>query len=151
MIKNHNSRQSLIEYNERILSLFRASQKALKENMTKTSKEHGFTFPQMFLIFCLYKNPGTNLHDLSKQLKLSKSTVSGIVDRLVSQRVVIREIPEEDRRTVKLFLSPDFLKEFNVLEFKDQLIYDMIKDAPVEDLDNIIYGLEKLLEHINKN
>jgi DNA-binding MarR family transcriptional regulator len=113
--------------------------------------QYGFTFPQMFLIFSLNKNPGTNLHDLSKQLELSKSTVSGIVDRLVSQRVVIREIPEEDRRTVKLSLSPDFLKEFNIQEVKDHLLTDLIKDAPVEDLDNIIYGLEKLLELLNKN
>lgn len=151
MSKSHNSRQSLIEYSERIFSLLRASQKSLNENLTKQSKEHGFTFPQMFLIFSLYKNPGTNLHDLSKKLETSKSTVSGIVDRLVSQGVVIREIPEEDRRTVNLSLSPDFLKEFNVSEFKKQFLSDLIKDAPVEDLDNIVYGLEKLLEHINKN
>ena len=151
MKKDPNSRPPLTEYNEKILALFRDVKKVLREYTDKKSQQYGLTSPQMFVIFYLYRNPGINLHDLTKHLELSKSTVSGIVDRLVSQRVVLREIPEENRRTVRLFLSPDFLQEFNIPEFKEQLLSGLIEDASMEDLNSIIYGLEKLLELINKN
>lgn len=43
-------------------------------------------------------------------MNLTKSTVSGIVDRLEKQGVVIREIPKDNRRIVKLSISEDFKK-----------------------------------------
>jgi len=138
----------LTEYNERILLLFRTVQKRLRERMTKESQLHGFTFPQMFLIRSLFKYPGINLNDLSEHMELSRSTVSGIVDRLVSQRVVIREIPEEDRRTVRLFLDPQFLDKFDILRFRKQMLAGLLKGASKEDLESIVYGFEKLLELI---
>jgi len=150
MKQNNSSPSSLIESKEKIFSLFRTAQKKLREQVAKESQQHGFTYPQMFLIFSLYKNPGINLNDLSERLELSKSTVSGIINRLVSQQIVIREIPEEDRRTVRLFLDPDFLSRFNIQEFKDDLLSDLLKDASKEDLDSILCGFEKMLEFMHK-
>jgi len=146
-----NSRQPLMEDKEKIMKLFLVTQKSIKEYMVIKSNQHGFTYPQMRLILAIYKNQGTNLHELSEDCEMTKSTVSGIVDRLVAQQVVIREIPEEDRRTVKLYLSPDFLREFHISKFKKQLLNGFIKDAPKEDLDTIINGFEKLLQLINKD
>lgn len=136
-------------YNERILYLFRALQSDLKEYMLKMSKKNGFTGPQTYLIFALYKSPGMNLQELSEKLELSKSTVSGIVDRLVSQGVVTREIPENNRRIVKLSLSESYLKEFRPDQLREVYLQDILMPAPEEDLELVIKGLEKLHELIN--
>lgn len=151
METNHNSEQSLISYSETIMRLLRTTRKELSEYSFEKAKQYGCTGPQLFLIFILYKNPGINLQELSEKLGLSKSTVSGIVDRLVSQGDITREIPSENRRCVRLFLSPDFLEKCDLKEIKRQFLTDLIKDASEEDLKSIINGLEKLHELVLKN
>lgn len=151
MDTNHNSEQSLVSYSETIVRLLRTTRKELSEYSFEKSKQFGCTGPQLFLIFILYKNPGINLQELSEKLGLSKSTVSGIVDRLVSQGDVTREIPSENRRSVRLFLSPNFLEKCDLKEIKKQFLTDLFKDATEEDLKLIINGLEKLHELVLKN
>lgn len=128
---------------ERIVYLFKSIQKVYKDQLFEKSKQYGFTGPQIGLIIGLHKNPYITLKEISECLGLSKSTVSGIVDRLVEKGVVIREIPENNRRIVRLSLSPDFPK-FNVFELANKYINDTLKDASEEDLGKIITGLEIL-------
>ncbi|MHC1724321.1 MAG: MarR family winged helix-turn-helix transcriptional regulator [Aminipila sp.] len=151
METNNNSEQSLISYSETIMRLLRTTRKELSEYSFEKSKQFGCTGPQLFLIFILYRNPGINLQELSERLGLSKSTVSGIVDRLVSQGDVTREIPSENRRSVRLFLSPNFLEKCDLMAIKRQFLTDLVKDASEQDLKTIIEGLEKLHEMVMKN
>ncbi len=143
--------QSLIGYSETIIKLLRIIRKELNEYSFQKSKLYGFTGPQLFLAFILYRHPGISLQELSEKLGLSKSTVSGIVERLVCQGDVTREIPSENRRSVKLFLSSDFLKKYDLSEIKIRFLNDLFKDASIEELNTIIEGLEKLYELIQRN
>lgn len=148
METNKNSEQSMIDYAEKIVRLLKTTRKELNDYSFEKSKQYGFTGPQLFLVFVLYKYPGLSLQEVSEKIGLSKSTVSGIVDRLVCQGDVVREIPSEDRRSVKLFLSSDFSKKHNLMEIKRQFLTDLISDASTEDLNTVINGLEKIYEII---
>ena len=64
--------------------------------------------------------------------------------RLVGQGVVTREIPEDNRRIVRLSLSPEFKKNNVLKELTNKYIIESLKDASEEDLDKIIIGLEIL-------
>lgn len=129
---------------ERIIVLFRAIHKIYREHIFEKSRQYGLTGPQLGTIFVLCKNPFITLNQLSEQLGLTKSTVSGIIDRLVAQGIVIREIPEDNRRIVKLSLSPDFSKNNDLIDIKNRFVEDIIKDASPEDIEKIITGLERL-------
>ena len=129
---------------ERVVFLFKSIQKTYRDQIFEKSRQYGFTGPQIGLIIGLHKNPYITLKEISEYLGLSKSTVSGIVDRLVEKGVVIREIPENNRRTVRLFLSPDFIKNNILKELTNKYINETLKDASEEDLDKIITGLEIL-------
>ena len=48
--------------------------------------------------------------EFSNQLCLSNSTVSGIIDRLEKQEMVVRERSEEDKRVVYVSISPNLKK-----------------------------------------
>jgi len=135
---------------ERVVFLFRSIQKLYREHIFEKSR-HGFTVPQIGLIIGLYKNPYITLNEMSECLGLSKSTVSGIVDRLVGQGVVIREIPETNRRIVRLSLSPEFQKNNVLQELINQYITDAIKGASEEEIGKVISGLEILYSLIEKN
>ena len=129
---------------ERVVYLFKAVHKIYRDQIYEKSRQYGFTGPQIGLIIGLYKNPYITLKEMSECLGLSKSTVSGMVDRLVGQGVVIREIPEDNRRIVRLSLAPDFQKNNVLKELTNKYINDSLKDASQEDLDKIINGLEIL-------
>ncbi|HZK84713.1 MAG TPA: MarR family transcriptional regulator [Desulfosporosinus sp.] len=129
---------------ERVVYLFKAVHKMYRDQIYEKSRQYGFTGPQIGLIIGLSKNPYITLKEMSECLGLSKSTVSGMVDRLVSRGVVLREIPEENRRIVRLSLSPDFQKNNVLKELANKYINDSLKDASTEDLDKIITGLEIL-------
>ena len=136
---------------ERVVFLFKSIQKIYREHIFEKSRQYGFTGPQIGLIIGLYKNPYRTLNEISECLGLSKSTVSGIVDRLVGQGVVIREIPENNRRVVRLSLSPEFQKNNVLQELINQYITDVIKGASEEEIEKIISGLEILYSLIEKN
>lgn len=143
--------QSWSKDSERVVSLFKAIHKVYRDQIYKKSRQYGFTGPQIGLIMGLHKNPFSTLNELSECLGLSKSTVSGIVDRLVSQGVVIREIPESNRRIVRLSLSPEWQKNNAIQELMNNYIYDTLKNASAEEMERIILGLEILYSLISKS
>ncbi len=62
----------------------------------------------------LVQHDGMSLRDLSKELGLAHSTVSGIVDRLEKQGLVARRADESDLRVSKIVVSTqvrDFLRD----------------------------------------
>ncbi|HWQ40540.1 MAG TPA: MarR family winged helix-turn-helix transcriptional regulator [Desulfosporosinus sp.] len=136
---------------ERVIYLFKAVHKIYRDQVFEKSRQYGFTGPQIGLIIGLLKNPYTTLKEISEYLGLSNSTVSGMVDRLVMQGVVVREIPEDNRRIVRLSLSPNFQKKNALKDFANKYINDTLKDASEEDLEKIISGLEIFYTLLAKN
>jgi DNA-binding MarR family transcriptional regulator len=151
MSRNRDLPPSLIESADRINQLLRCLQKSLRDKLFEESRRYGFTAPQLGVIFSLYKKPYITLNELCELIYLSKSTVSGIVDRLVAQNVVIREIPEDNRRIVQLSLTPEFVKDNDLLTLKERYIVDTLHEAAPEELEQIIAGLEKLYALVKKN
>ena len=68
--------------------------------------EIGLTPPQFNLMVHLYFNGPLNQTNLSKDLYLAKSTISGIVERLEKRRFVKRAKREKDRRSEIVLLTP---------------------------------------------
>lgn len=129
---------------EKVIFLFKSIQKIYKDLIFEKSRQYGFTGPQIGLIMGLNKNPYSTLNEISEWMGLSKSTVSGIIDRLVAQGVVIREIPENNRRIVRLSLSPEFQKKNVIKDFKDKYITNLFRNADEKEIEKIISGLEIL-------
>jgi len=139
----------ITKQSDKIINLFRTIHKTFTCKFQEFAKQYGFTSPQLAVIFRLYKMPGITLNELSNHLMLTKSTVSGIVNRLVSQGVVIREIPENNRRIVKLSISEDFKKNNNIVTMKEHFIThcisNTIKNMDPTSVEKIIHALESFI------
>ena len=135
------------EQSDKIIEIIRTIQKTLRCKFNECAKKYGFTAPQLAVIVHLYKMPGITLHELSNHLMLTKSTVSGIVDRLAKQGVVVREIPKDNRRTVKLTIDKNFENNNDIVsmkkEFISHIISDAVKNMEPEKVEKIIYGLQE--------
>lgn len=139
---------------ERIINIFKNIQKSLNGRFKKCANEYGFTVPQLSVIFQLYKMPYITLNELSERMMLTKSTVSGIIDRLTKQGIVIREIPEDNRRIVKLSISENFKKGHNIGSMKEKFtsdcIMDIINDMGPSETQNFISSLEHFYSLVKK-
>ena len=65
----------------------------------------GLTGPQRNAMQALVQSGTLSLKELSRHLGLAHSTVSGILDRLEKQGLVIREVDEGDRRLTRIRVS----------------------------------------------
>ena len=74
-------------------------------NRLEVWEELGLTMSQLRVLFLLNANPGAPAGMVAEALKVRPSTATGVVDRLVKQRLVRRERDADDRRRVRVFLT----------------------------------------------
>jgi MarR family transcriptional regulator, organic hydroperoxide resistance regulator len=80
--------------------------KAIHEYSKKIFKATGLSGPQVWALTILQSEPGLSHGELAERLFAHRSTVSGIVDRLEQRGVVTRTTDPEDRRGIRLTLTP---------------------------------------------
>jgi DNA-binding MarR family transcriptional regulator len=82
------------------IRLLRASRTIEAELRDRLKREFDTTLPRFDVMAALYRAPeGMLMSDLSRFLLVSNGNVTGIVDRLVSERLVLRARRNGDRRT----------------------------------------------------
>jgi len=140
---------------DEIIEIFKIIRKSIGFKSEKSAKKYGFTAPQIGVIFYLHMMPSITLQSLSEHMNLTKSTVSGIVDRLEKHGVVTREIPKDNRRIVNLSISEEFKKNNDICKMKKEFMADFIsesiKNADPKELEKMIYGLRQLSILLNEN
>jgi len=83
----------------------RSVRQSLRQPVEAEFAKGGLTGPQRSVMHALVHSSGLSLKELSRQVGLAHSTVSGIVDRLEKQRLVERRTDSHDRRVTKIAAS----------------------------------------------
>ncbi|MGA7952105.1 MAG: MarR family transcriptional regulator [Gloeobacterales cyanobacterium] len=94
-----------------IRELVRAYQ-ALYDYSAQHIRELGLTPPQFDVISTLGNAPGMSMSKLGEKTLITKGTLTGIIDRLEKKGLVRREVPEENRRSFTIVLTPAGEKVF---------------------------------------
>jgi MarR family transcriptional regulator, organic hydroperoxide resistance regulator len=81
-----------------IARLLRAVRKQVEQPQNAATRGTGLTMPQVSTLSVLFDRGPVSLKDLSRELGLSHSTVSGIVDRLERHGLARRSVDPTDRR-----------------------------------------------------
>src|SRR6185437_16155717 len=93
----------------RILRTARAIEAEVRERLRV---EFEVTLPQFDVMAALERKPtGMTMTELSRFLMVSNGNVTGIIDRLESDKLVTRQPPADDRRAIIVRLTPRGLKE----------------------------------------
>ena len=129
----------------KIARLFFEMDKTLKRSMRKCFEDIGMTMPQSFVMGILVKSGEMKLTELSREMKLSNSTVSGIIDRLEKQQLVERTRSEKDKRIVHVKATHKFHELHDEFVDRAEKSFESLLDtATSEDMDIIINGLNVL-------
>jgi DNA-binding MarR family transcriptional regulator len=70
------------------------------------AEQYGLTGSQLLVLKMLQPAGQLSLSELSEKIRAKNSTVTGIIDRMERDGIVLRNRSEEDRRVVHLSLTP---------------------------------------------
>jgi len=132
--------------------LFHVINHKLKNQMRKSFEEMGITMPQGMVIGLLHQKGELKISELSKQLGLSNSTISGIIDRLEKQSYVERKRSEVDRRIVHVKLSNENAElQQNFHKRAEDNFEKLLGKGTPEEIEKIAEGLKVLSKILGEN
>lgn len=87
--------------------------------------------------------------EIAEQAMLSLSTVTGLVDNLVSKSLVRRERSEQDRRVVRIELTDEGQQMYQQsLAFRTSLVHSMLSSLEKNEQDALISLFRKISERV---
>jgi DNA-binding MarR family transcriptional regulator len=130
-----------------IVGLFRSLRRHLVRGSRAELARSGLTAAQVSVISLLGTNGAMTLGELSRELELSHSTVSGIVDRLQAKDLVDRKPSPDDRRYVQISLAQHVASQAPALADDGPIgrLEAVLKAATADDRRSIREGLALLV------
>ena len=137
-----------------VAKLFQEVMQLFKHSMSKVLCDTGMSAPQGMVLGLLSKKKKMKITELSNALCLSNSTVSGIIDRLEKQKMVVRERSDTDKRVVYVSIAPSFKDVHKIFHKQfEKNIADLMSKGNSEEIHKIfegLYTLKKLLSDEQK-
>lgn len=95
------------------LRLLRAARMIEADLRERLRTEFAITLPQFDVMAALARHEdGINMTELSRMLVVSNGNVTGIIDRLAAEKLVLRQAPANDRRSFIVRLTPKGAAQF---------------------------------------
>jgi len=98
---------------DRLIYLVFMAQQKMRTYITNALLAEGIkvTLVQAGILFILQDHNGRTMTELSQALAVENPTLTGLIDRLERSAFVVRKASPEDRRSFKIYLTPDGIKE----------------------------------------
>ena len=121
----------------------------LEAEFIKKYQEEGFTARQIVYIDTINMLGNPNLGEIAKALKLSKPSVTAIVDKLASKGYIHKFQSDEDRRSFHVHLSAKGKKLVKMHGETHNKIVDMLQNnLDSKDLKNLMTILNKVVSKV---
>ena len=116
-----------------IFLLAKAYQKA-QGIFKKRLHTYGLTPMQHLILEALWKEDGLSASDIGKNLVLDGATLSGVLERLALSGWILKKTDVEDKRVLRIFLSPKSKDlRINLSQVRDQTNDDLLKPFTLEE------------------
>ena len=103
-----------------------------------------------FVVLKLLKEQGPQkISDLSRELKVTLSAITNLSEKLIEKSYVERKRCEDDRRVVRLFITPKGRSLYQSME-KEQLekTKKLEEFLTVEEIDSLVKIYRKMLDNL---
>ena len=132
------------------IRLLRAAREIEVDLRERLRKKFAITLPQFDVMAALArKENGMSMTELSRMLTVSNGNVTGIIDRLTAENLVLRQAPASDRRSYIVRLTPKGASQFAVIaKAHEGWVDEMLSDISAADADGLILKLDSLAIHV---
>jgi len=131
----------------RLLRAARAIEAELRERLRK---EFTVTLPQFDVMAALARREsGMSMTELSRMLMVSNGNVTGIIDRLAFEKLVLRQAPANDRRSYIVRLTPKGASQFSVIaKAHEGWVDELLTGIGAADAEALIQQLDGLTTRV---
>ena len=131
----------------RLLRAARAIEAELRERLRK---EFTVTLPQFDVMAALARRgSGMSMTELSRMLMVSNGNVTGIIDRLAFEKLVLRQAPANDRRSYIVRLTPKGASQFSVIaKAHEGWVDELLTGIGAADAEALIQQLDGLTTRV---
>lgn len=121
------------------IRLLRASRLIEADVRERLKTQFAATLPRFDVMAALYRKPeGMLMSEISRFLMVSNGNVTGIVDRLVAERLVVRSQRDGDRRTSFIKLTSKGVAKFeDMADAHEGWIDELLADLSIKDANNL--------------
>jgi DNA-binding MarR family transcriptional regulator len=132
------------------LRLLRATRGIESELRERLRKEFDVTLPQFDVMAALArKEDGMSMTELSRSLMVSNGNVTGSIDRLTAEKLVLRQAPANDRRSYIVRLTPKGAVHFaGMAKAHEAWIDGLLSEIGTTESDALIAQLETLATRV---
>jgi MarR family transcriptional regulator, 2-MHQ and catechol-resistance regulon repressor len=113
-------------------------------------RQLGLTPPQFDVIATLGNTPGLSMGELAEKTLVTKGTLTGIIDRLEAKHLVRREVPEGNRRSFTVLLTPEgeavFREVFPIHIAHLKKRFEQLQPDELESLRELLQKLRKAFD-----
>jgi DNA-binding MarR family transcriptional regulator len=134
-----------------IMRSFRKVNRVMYRLLREEAELLDTTVVQLLVLRELDEGPNIGLSELAGRLQLGNSTMSGVVERLVSADLVVRERSSEDRRSLTMRLTPEGEEKKNEAFGERSLLVGKLErllEIPQEDLRQLFRVHDLILEKL---
>src|SRR5580698_102650 len=145
--------ESLLKLAQEVDQHLSVIRQKLREPLETEFARGGLTGPQRMVMQALVQSEGLSLKQLSAQVSLAHSTVSGIVDRLQARGMVVRNRDEVDGRATVIVPSAE-LRDFlanRMPELAISPLTEALRGASDSEQATVLRGLRKLRSLIEQS
>lgn len=107
----------------------------------------GITLGQSFVLFSLLQKDGSSVKDIAAAVQLDSPAVTGLVDRLVKEGLVVRQEYAEDRRSIQVLLTDQGLRTAEealaVAREFNKYLSEHMSSHDIEGLENFLCEIER--------
>ncbi len=131
----------------RLLRSARAIETQVRERLRI---EFSITLPQFDVMAALVRTEnGMTMTELSRHLMVSNGNVTGIIDRLVTEKLVLRQAPASDRRSFIVRLTPKGEALFALAaKAHEGWVDDLLADIDADEAERIVNDLDGLARNL---
>ena len=131
----------------RLLRSSRAIEGRLRERLRT---KFAITLPQFDVMATLARDEnGMTMTELSRRLMVSNGNVTGIIDRLAAEKLVLRQAPASDRRAYIVRLTPKGVQQFSAIaKAHEGWIDELLVEIDAADAESIIRQLDGLVRRV---
>lgn len=134
---------------DRLIYLVFMAQQKLKTHITNVLLAEGIkvTLGQAGILFLLQQHDGQTMTKLSKAMAVENPPLTGLIDRLERSAFVRRHAGSDDRRSFRIYLTPDGINECELVKPIIKKISDEMKarftKEEIEVFKSVLRGLFK--------
>jgi len=138
-----------------VLELFDAMRKLqmlLMHSVRPIIMEYGLNKTEIFVLMSVYHHKSFRVTDLAKMADVPPSTFTGIIDRLVARKYLVRVSDPEDRRSVLVQGTKELQDAVSELMKKfNEKFCELLKPVPEDLVQNTMENVNRINEIVTSN